>query len=162
MSAAGRIGVYTGSFDPLTLGHLDVIRRAASLFDTLIVAIGIARGKSTLFTLDERLCMIREVCADLGNVKTDSFSGLAVEYARDVGAIALVRGVRTSADYTYEVTMAHMNRAMLPSLETLFLPTSPNYSHVSSSLAKEIASYGGDPGLLCPPQVVKYLQARRS
>jgi pantetheine-phosphate adenylyltransferase len=158
--AGGRLAVYTGSFDPLTFGHLDVIRRAATLFDTLIVAVGIARGKTTLFSVEERLAMIREVCSDLTNVKADSFSGLAVEFAGKVGAVAMVRGVRSSADYTYEVTMAHMNRALKPGLETLFLPTAPAFSHVSSTLAKEIASYGGDPGLLCPPQIVPKLRAK--
>lgn len=162
MAAARRIAVYTGSFDPLTLGHFDIIQRAACLFDTLIVAIGIARGKTTLFSLEERLSMIREVCSDLANVKADSFTGLAVDYARQVGAVAMVRGVRTSADYTYEVTMAHMNRALASGLETLFLPTSPGYSHISSTLAKEIASYGGDPALLCPVQVVNRLKAKMS
>lgn len=158
--AVAKVAVYTGSFDPLTLGHLDIITRAASLFDRLIIAIGEARGKNTLFTIDERVAMIRESCSHMSNVEATSFSGLAVEFAAKVGASALVRGLRSGADYTYEVTMAQMNRSLRPNLETIFLPTSPALSHISSTLAKEIASHGGDAGLLCSPQIAARLCAK--
>lgn len=158
--AVVKVAVYTGSFDPLTLGHLDIIARAAKLFDRLIIAIGEARGKSTLFSIDERLTMLRESCEHLSNVETTSFAGLAVDFANQVGASALVRGLRSGADYTYEVTMAQMNRSLRPNLETIFLPTSPALSHISSTLAKEIAGHGGNAELLCPPAIAERLRAK--
>lgn len=141
----------------MTLGHLDVIKRASRLFDRLVVAIGEARGKTALFTVAERVELIARVCEDLKNVSVTSFKGLAVEYAADQGAVVMVRGLRSSTDYNYEVQMALMNRALKPELETVFLPTSPQYGHISSSLAKEIALHGGDLELLVPPLVSKKL-----
>ena len=150
---ASRIAIYTGSFDPMTLGHLDVIRRASHLFDEVVVAIGEARGKTPLFSLKERFGLIRAVASDLPNVTVESFAGLAVTFAKTRGAVAMVRGIRSTTDYAYEVQMALMNRAMSPTIETIFFPTSPEFSHISSSLAKEIALYGGDLNLLVPPLV---------
>ena len=122
-----RTAVYTGSFDPMTLGHLDVIERAAKLFDRLIVAVGTAQGKSSLFTVSERLGMMKEVVKGLKNVEVQSFDGLAVEYAKSENAEAMIRGLRSATDYAYEVQMALMNRALEPGVETLFLPTSPEF-----------------------------------
>lgn len=152
-----RIAVYTGSFDPMTLGHLDVIRRASVLFDELIVAMGEARGKEPLFTVSERKALIEATCRDLDNIRVESFDGLAVEFAARVHALTLVRGIRSTTDYAYEVQMALMNRAMRPEIETIFLPTSAEYSHISSSLAKEIALHGGDMRLLVPEPVAQKL-----
>jgi pantetheine-phosphate adenylyltransferase len=155
-----KVALYMGSFDPMTLGHYDVIKRASNLFDKLIVGIGEARGKTSLFTVEERLAMIKEMTRELANVETHAFMGLAINYAAKIGAIAMVRGVRSSADYSYEMQMALMNRAMNPGIETIFFPTSPQYSHISSSLAKEIALHGGDMNLLVPPLVSKRLAER--
>ncbi len=157
---AKRIAVYTGSFDPMTLGHLDVIRRASQLFDELVVAMGEARGKTPLFTIAERKALIEETCADLTNIRVESFSGLAIAFAARKHARAMVRGIRSTADYAYEVQMALMNRAMRPEIETIFLPTSPEFSHISSSLAKEIALHGGDMRLLVPEPVAQKLAGK--
>lgn len=152
-----RIAVYTGSFDPMTLGHLDVITRASKLFDRLIVAVGEAREKKPLFSVTERIDLVKAVCVKVKNIEVASFSGLAVDYAAQMGAICLIRGLRSTADYSYEMQMALMNRAMKPAIETVFFPTSPEYSHISSSLAKDIALHGGDMNLLVPPLVSKRL-----
>jgi pantetheine-phosphate adenylyltransferase len=156
----GRIAVYTGSFDPMTLGHLDIIARASRLFDTLVVAVGESRDKTPLFPTPERLELLSAVCADLANVKIESFRGLAVSFAVERGGVALVRGLRSLADYNYEMQMALMNRALAPALETVFIPTSSQFSHISSSLAKEIALHGGDVELLTPPLVAARLRKK--
>jgi pantetheine-phosphate adenylyltransferase len=152
-----RVAVFTGSFDPITLGHEDVIRRACQLFDQVVVGVGVANGKNPLFTVDERVALLRQVCRDLAQVEICSFDGLSVDFARSKGAKVLVRGIRSSSDYAYEVQMALMNRAMAPEIETIFIPTSPEYSHISSTLAKEIAIHGGDTALLVPDIVAKQL-----
>jgi pantetheine-phosphate adenylyltransferase len=149
----GQAALYAGSFDPMTLGHLDIIERAARFFDRLIVGVGAAAGKKPLLSAAERVALIKAVCAHVPNLEVASFSCLAVDFAAQRGASTLVRGIRSQADYTYETQMAHMNRALRPELETVFLPTSPQYSHISSSLAKEIGSHGGDLSLLLPPLV---------
>ncbi len=149
--------VYTGSFDPMTLGHLDVIERASSRFDRLVVGIGESGSKTPLFSLKERIDLVTKTCAKLANVEVRSFKGLAVDFATDSKAQTLIRGLRSSADYNYEMQMALMNRAMAPELETLFIPTSPQFSHISSSLAKEVALHGGKVNLLVPTLVSKKL-----
>lgn len=155
-----RLAVYTGSFDPMTLGHLDIIGRASRLFDELIVAIGEARGKVPLFPASERLELIAAACKSLPNVRTETFSGLAVEFAKKVRAIAMIRGLRSTSDYDYEMQMALMNRALATEVETIFIPTSPQFSHISSSLAKEIALHHGHVDLLVPPPVARALKAK--
>lgn len=157
VGASGKAALYAGSFDPLTLGHLDVIRRASKLFSSIIVGVGEAREKNPLFPVEERLELIRSSTADLKNVTVESFRGLAVNFARARNVIAMIRGIRSTTDYAYEVQMALMNRAMTPEIETIFIPTSPQFSHISSSLAKEIAIHGGDMTLLVPPLVAKKL-----
>jgi len=151
------LALYAGSFDPLTLGHLDVIKRASKLFPQLIVAVGVAREKKPLFPVDERVDLIRACTAELKNIQIETFTGLAVNFARSHRVGAMIRGIRSTTDYAYEVQMALMNRAMTPEIETIFIPTSPQYSHISSSLAKEIAIHGGDMTLLVPPLVAQKL-----
>ena len=152
-----RIAVFIGSFDPITLGHEDVIRRACLLFDRIVVGVGLAHGKNPLFTIEQRVELLRAVCRDLPQVEVAAFSGLSVEFARAKKAVAFVRGIRSSNDYVYEVQMASMNRAMAPEIDTVFIPTSAEFSHISSTLAKEIALHEGDTKLLVPDLVAQSL-----
>lgn len=154
-SKGGRTAVYAGSFDPVTLGHVDVISRAVKLFDRLVIAIGRNQSKPPLFTIDERIKMISDVCKKWPNVEILSFNGLAVDFAKSVNAVALVRGLRTEVDFVYEMQMALMNRHLSAPLETIFIPTAQEYGHVSSSLVREVASLGGDVSSLVPPSVAK-------
>ena len=151
--------VCPGSFDPVTNGHLDILRRAAGLFDELVVATGTNPSKSRLFEPEERLQMLREVCADLPGVTVMGFSGLIVDFCRDIGAQAIVKGLRGGNDYEYELPMAQMN-AHLTGVETVFVPTNAALGYVSSSLVKEVASLGGDVSALVPASVHARLEAR--
>jgi len=155
-----RIAVYPGSFDPLTNGHLDIIRRGVEVFDRLIVAIAENSRKSSMFTVEERLEIIREVLVDQPRVEVEAFEGLTVEYAAKRGAIAILRGLRAVADFEYELQMANMNRKLTQSVETLFMMTSEKYFFVSSQNVKEVAQFGGDISELVPPQVVARLAAK--
>ncbi len=139
-----RLCVYPGSFDPVTLGHLDLIERAASLFPKLRVAVLDNPDKAKVFTVAERLSMLRQSCAHLPNVQIDSFSGLLVDYMRKSGAKIIVRGLRAVTDFEAEFQMAQLNRQMSKTVETLFLMSSTDYAYISSSAVKQIASYGGD------------------
>ena len=143
-------GLFAGSFDPPTLGHLDLITRASMLVDHLVVAIGASDGKSPLFTTKERLAMTAAICRPLTNVKVVSFEGLTVDSAKKYGATVLFRGVRSAIDYDYEVRMATMNQSLNTEVQTIFLPARAELSHISSTLAKEIARFGGDFRLLVP------------
>ena len=151
--------VCPGSFDPVTNGHLDIIRRAAAIVDELVVATGTNMSKSRLFDPDERLGMLREVCADLPNVTVQGFDGLIVDFCREIGAQAIVKGLRGGNDYEYELPMAQMN-AHLTGVETVFLTTNASWGYVSSSLVKEVASLGGDVSALVPPSVHTRLVAK--
>ena len=153
--------VCPGSFDPVTNGHLDIIRRAAAIFDELVVATGTNPSKSRLFDPEERLDMLREVCADLPNVTVRGFSGLIVDFCREIEAPAIVKGLRGGNDYEFELPMAQMN-AHLTGVETVFLTTNASWGYVSSSLVKEVASLGGDVSALVPPAVHSRLLARLS
>jgi pantetheine-phosphate adenylyltransferase len=139
-----RHAVYAGSFDPLTLGHVDIIRRGAGLFSRLTVAIGVNPEKRPLFTLDERLALTRDVLADQPNVEIAGFTGLAVNFVRECGAAVLLRGVRTLTDIEAEFTMSLANRALDPQIETVFLMSSEKFTHISSSLIKQIAQLGDE------------------
>lgn len=150
---ARRLAVCPGSFDPLTLGHVEMVRRARTLFDGVIVAILRNPSKRALFTVDERVAIAREVFADDAGVDVDSFEGLLVEYAAQRGASAIVRGVRGVTDFEYEWPMAQMNRELAPGVETVLLVPSPRVSAISSTLVKEIASMGGDVSAFVPPSV---------
>ncbi len=151
--------VCPGSFDPVTNGHVDIFRRAAGLFDELVVATGTNLSKSRLFDPDERLEMLREACADLPNVTVIGFTGLIVDFCREIDAAAIVKGLRGGSDYEYELPMAQMN-AHLTGVETVFVPTTASLGYVSSSLVKEVASLGGDVSALVPPAVLARLTAK--
>ena len=148
--------VCPGSFDPVTYGHLDIFRRASALFDELVVATGTNISKSRLFDPDERLEMLREACADLPNVTVMGFTGLIVDFCKDIDAHAIVKGMRGGNDYEYELPMAQMN-AHLTGVETIFVPTTASLGYVSSSLVKEVASLGGDISTFVPPPVLARL-----
>ena len=155
-----RIGVYPGSFDPPTLGHLDLIERAAAFFDTLIVAVARNTEKNSLFTVDERIEMLEEITSGIDGVKIDFFVGLTVDFAREHGAIALVRGLRAVSDFETEMTMAATNRKMYKNCDTIsFMPTE-QYMFISSRLVKEIAQLGGDASQFVPPSVAERLRQK--
>jgi pantetheine-phosphate adenylyltransferase len=141
-----RTAIYPGSFDPVTLGHEDIVRRGAQLFDHLTVAVGINPEKAPLFTHDERVELLRQVFADLPNVNVTSFHGLTVDYARSIGASVMLRGLRTVSDMESEFTMALANHALAADIETVFLMASERYSHISSTLIRQIAHMGKDAG----------------
>lgn len=148
---AGRVAVYAGSFDPPTLGHIDIITRGAALCDRLVVAVAGNPRKASLFTADERVEMLREILADEPRVEVDRIDGLLVDYAKRRGATAIIRGLRAVADFEYEFQMACMNHHLAPGVETVFLMTAQEYFYVSSSLVKEVASFGGDVTPFLPP-----------
>ncbi len=151
--------VCPGSFDPVTLGHVDIFERAAAQFDELIVAILINPNKKGMFTLDERIAMIEESAAHLPNLRVESGQGLVVDFVRQRGMTAIVKGLRTGTDFEYELQMAQMNKH-IAGVDTFFVATTPRYSFVSSSLAKEVASMGGDVSDLLPAPVNTRLQAK--
>lgn len=154
-----RLAVYPGSFDPPTLGHLDVIQRACSLFDEVVVAVGRNSSKSPLLTPDERIDAIRESAAGLKNVRVEGFSGLLIDYVQSVGAGAIVRGLRATADFEYEFQMAMVNRRLSAAIETVFLMTRWEYIYLSSSIVKEVATLGGDYGEMVPKPVAGVIEA---
>ena len=148
-----------GTFDPVTNGHLDVVRRAARLYERVVVAVVENPSKEPLFPSPERVEMLREALEDVPEVEVDSFSGLLVDYARDKGVDLIVKGLRAVSDFEYEIQMAQMNRH-LSDVETCFVATSPTWSYLSSSLVKEIARYGGDVSGLVPDHVARGLKER--
>lgn len=149
-----RRAVCPGSFDPVTHGHLDIISRAASLFDEVTVAVLINKRKASMFTVEERIEMLTAETAPMGNVIVDAFHGLLVDFCEDKGISAIVKGLRAVSDFDYELQMAQMNNR-LAEVETLFISTNPLYSYLSSSLVKEVATYGGDVSGLIPDEVLK-------
>jgi pantetheine-phosphate adenylyltransferase len=151
--------VCPGSFDPVTNGHLDVIERASRLYDQVTVAVLVNETKTGLFSVEERMDLLREVTADLGNVTVDSFQGLLVDYCRDKSIPVVVKGLRAVSDFDYELQMSQMNNR-LSGIETLFVATNPDYSFLSSSLVKEVARWGGDVGGLVPHAVLARLRGR--
>ncbi len=147
------IAVFPGTFDPITLGHQDLIRRSARLFGTVIVAVAVAHHKKTMFTLDERLAMVRDVFAPLDNVQVESFTGLVRDFAVSHGAKAMVRGVRSVTDFDYEAQLAGMNKALAPEVETVILTPDSRYQFISSTLVREIATLKGDVAPFVAPVV---------
>ena len=148
-----KCAVYPGSFDPVTLGHMDIIKRASSLFDRLIIAVLNNRAKTPLFSVEERVKMLEEVTKDLPNVEVKSFGGMTVDFARECGANALVSGLRAITDFEYELQIAQLNRVMDPDIDTVFLTTNLKYAYLSSSSVKEVAAYGGDISHFVTPYV---------
>lgn len=155
-----RRAIYPGSFDPVTNGHLDIIERAAALFDEVIVAAAINIGKSPLFTIEERLEMLREACKHLPNVTVDRFDGLLVRYAASREAGVIVKGLRALSDFEFEFEMALMNRRLNDGVETAFMMTNAEYSYLSSSIIKEVVSFGGSIEGLVPKIVEEYLKRK--
>ena len=154
-----RRAVCTGSFDPVTNGHIDIVSRASGLFDEVTVAVLVNKSKQSLFTVEERMDMLAEVCAEFGNVKIDSFHGLLVDFCQERDIHAIVKGLRAVSDFDYELQMAQMNSSLAP-VETVFVPTSPEYSFLASSLVKEVATWGGDVSSLVPASVLERLRTR--
>jgi pantetheine-phosphate adenylyltransferase len=154
-----RRAVCPGSFDPVTLGHLDIVERASGIYDEVTVAVLVNKKKSSLYTVEERMALLGEVTAGYGNVKVDSFHGLLVDYCRAKGIPVIVKGLRAISDFDYELQMAQMNHG-LAGIETLFMTTNPLYSFLSSSLVKEVATYGGDVSGLVPELVHQSLLER--
>lgn len=154
------IAIYPGSFDPLTNGHLDLIRRSSGMFEKLVLAVLDNPEKQPLFSVDERKAMLREATGTSPNVEVDSFEGLLVHYARHKGAGVILRGIRAISDYEYELQMTHMNRRLQPDIETVFLMANEAYSFVSSRLVKEVFRLGGDIAGLVPPSVEARLRSR--
>lgn len=153
----GKIAIVPGSFDPVTLGHLDIIKRAAVIFDELHVVVLNNSSKKPLFNVEERMELLRKVTADIANVQVSSFQGLLVDYAAEVNADAIVRGLRAVSDFEYEMQITSMNRVLSERLETVFMMTNNQYSFLSSSIVKEVAKYGGDISELVPVQVKEAL-----
>jgi pantetheine-phosphate adenylyltransferase len=152
------VGIFPGSFDPITLGHLDIIRRASKICDRVIVGVGVSAEKSGLFTGDEKLQMVKDVCKDLKGIEVQSYTGLTVEFAKAVNATCIVRGLRGASDLEYENRMTYMNKKLSPNLETIYFPTNPEFSHVSSSLARDVAKHNGDLTDLVPTAALKVLK----
>jgi pantetheine-phosphate adenylyltransferase len=148
-----KMAVYPGTFDPLTLGHVDVVHRAARLFDRLILAVAVGARTDTLFSIKERMAMARSLAATMPNVEAVEFNGLLVDYVRKIGARVIIRGLRAFSDFEYEFQMALTNRKMAPDVEVLFMMPRESYSYISSSVVREIAALGGDTSKFVPPFV---------
>ena len=158
----GKKALFTGSFDPLTNGHLDIIERASTMFDKLVVGVIMNPQKKSLFTLEEREKMIKEVTSHLPNVEVSHFSGLLADYVNENGFDVIVRGLRGTTDFEYELTMAHMNaRLFNDNVDTVFLMTDPEYAFLSSSMAKEVHSLGGSIEGLIPDIILKYMDEKK-
>jgi pantetheine-phosphate adenylyltransferase len=155
------IALFPGTFDPLTLGHQDLIARTARIFDEVIVAIAMSPGKRPLFSLDERIALARQSCAPYSQVRVEGFSGLLIDFARQQGANVLVRGIRSMTDFDYENQLAGMYRQLMPELEVLFLPARSELSCVTSSLVREVALHGGDVSPFVSAEVASAIGKRR-
>jgi pantetheine-phosphate adenylyltransferase len=160
MAPQRRLAIYPGTFDPITNGHLDIMRRALGLFDHVVVALAVNVNKHPLFPLATRIRMIRDVLGDDRRVEVDSFHGLLVDYAHSRGSRFLIRGLRAVADFEYEFQFAHMNRQLAPDIETIFLPTNEENFYVSSSLVREVGQMGGDVSRLVPSAVLGTLKKK--
>ena len=155
-----RRAIYPGSFDPVTFGHLDIIRRASKIVDELVVGVLNNNSKTPLFSVENRVKMLEEVVRDIPNVKVMSFEGLLVDFAKKIDAQIIVRGLRSVTDFEYELQMSQTNHKLNPDVETIFLTTSIEYSYLSSTTVKEIASYGGDITQFVPEAVVRKLEQK--
>lgn len=157
-----KTAVYPGSFDPVTMGHLDIVERTSQIFDKVIIGVLNNRAKSPLFSVEERVNMLKEVTADFPNVEVQSFAGLLIDFVRKNEAQIIVRGLRAITDFEYELQMAQTNRVMAPEVDTLFLTTNLRYSYLSSSIVKEIAAGGGDISAFVHPYVAERMRMKLS
>jgi pantetheine-phosphate adenylyltransferase len=155
-----KIAIYPGTFDPITFGHIDLVKRAANLFDHVIVAVADNEQKNALFSLQERVLLVKSVCADFANVKAQSFNGLLTDFAKRQGGNIILRGLRVMSDFDYEFQMASMNCTLVPGLETIFLTPADQYIHVASSLVRVIAKAKGDVSPFVPPIVEQALREK--
>ena len=154
------VAVYPGSFDPVTLGHIDIIERSSKMMDRIVVAVLNNSSKSPLFSVEERVKMLRDATEHLGNVEVAAFDGLTVDFVRKCHATVIIRGLRAVTDFEYELQMAQTNRVIDPQIDTMFLTTNLNYSYLSSSIVKEIARYGGDLHAFVSPQVAEAIRCK--
>ena len=155
-----KTAIYPGSFDPVTYGHLDIIERSAALFDRLVIGVLVNAAKTPMFSMEERVEMLKEETKHLENVEVKSFSGLTVDFARENGAGFMVRGLRAVTDFEYELQLSHTNREIAPDLDTVFLTTGIRYGYISSSVTKELASLGGDITKFVPVSVEKKIREK--
>ena len=156
------IALYPGTFDPITLGHEDIVRRAACMFDQVVVAVASAHHKKTMFTLEERLSLTREALHDCTNVQIKTFDGLVIDFAASLGASTMVRGIRSMTDFDYEFQLAGMNRRLAPKIDTVFLNTLDVYQCISSTLVREVNNLGGDVTQFVSPSVLRFMQAKKA
>ena len=155
------IALYPGTFDPITLGHEDIVRRAARMFDQVVVAVASAHHKKTMFTLEERLSLTREALKDFTNVQVKTFDGLVIDFAASLGATTMVRGIRSMTDFDYEFQLAGMNRRLAPKIDTVFLNTLDVYQCISSTLVREVNSLGGDVTQFVSPSVLRFMLLKK-
>ncbi len=155
-----KTAIYPGSFDPITKGHLDVLKRAAGIFDRVVMAVLVNTSKKSFLPLEDRMQLIKESCKDLNNVEVDSFDGLTIDYAKLKNANILIRGLRAVSDFEYEMQLSQTNSALAPEINTVFLITKPKYNFISSSTIKEIALMNGDISKFVPPPVAQYLKEK--
>ena len=153
------IALYPGTFDPITLGHEDIVRRTSRMFDTVVIAVARAHHKKTMFSLDQRVDMTRQALADCPNVRVETFEGLVIEFAQAIGARTMVRGIRSMTDFDYEFQLAGMNRRLAPEIDSVFLNTLDVHQCISSTLVREVAVLGGDVAQFVSPAVFTYMQA---
>ena len=152
--------IYPGSFDPLTLGHLDMIERSAKIVDELVIGVLNNSAKNSLFSLDERVSMIKEMTESMPNVTVASFDGLLVDYMKEINATIIVRGLRAVTDFEYELQMAQTNRVLAPDVDTVFLTTSLEYAYLSSTIMKEVANFGGDLSKFAPSEITEAVEEK--
>ncbi|MCI1304961.1 MAG: pantetheine-phosphate adenylyltransferase [Lachnospiraceae bacterium] len=156
----GKIAVYPGTFDPVTYGHLDIVRRSAQLFDEVVIGVLNNSAKTPLFSADERVKILEKTTEEIPNVRVDQFNGLSVDFARKWGAVVIVRGLRLITDFEFELQMAQTNRKLAPEVDTTFLYTSLQYSYLSSTTVREVAGFGGNISEFVPPYVVEQIHKK--
>ncbi len=156
------IALYPGTFDPITLGHEDIVRRAARMFDQVVVAVASAHHKKTMFTLEQRLSMTREALHDCTNVQIKTFDGLVIDFAASLGATTMVRGIRSMTDFDYELQLSGMNRRLAPKIDTVFLNTLDVYQCISSTLVREVNNLGGDVTQFVSPSVLRFMLTKKT
>ena len=155
-----KIAIYPGSFDPITNGHVDIVKRTAAVFDKVIIAVSVNSQKVPLFSIEERIELANSIFSDYDNVEVSTFTGLLAEYAKSVGAKTIIKGLRAVSDFEYEFQMAHMNKKINPEVETMFMMSNQKYSYLSSSIVKEVGRLGGDLTDLVPEQIIDKIYKR--